>query len=309
MLPLERIEAYRASAFRVRQKTIAAVGAECFEQSTAAGNTELRLPFLFEPVYFDLLADPKVLALVDTVLGQAAIVRFYNALITPPETGMTARHTGRFHQNFKVPLNAAHGPAMFMEITLPLTSPAQRFRILPGSHRLTDPPGEDDLEANAIPLDWDFGDVMLMTPFVWHREEQNLTDGDVASMFVQFSRPFIKPHADYVRAIDPTTWRAAAGADAPTARRLQPASSFDLGLLPACRSAAVSTGTMVKGPPCRPARFPTKVPMSASWSRYTPVLRASSRCSNARGPSSNKRGGWLNGCSWTTRRPTTHGQF
>ena len=207
MLPLERIEAYRASAFRVRQKTIAAVGAECFEQSTAAGNTELRLPFLFEPVFFDLLADPKVLALVDTVLGQAAIVRFYNVLITPPETGMTARHTGRFHQNFKVPLNAAQGPAMFMEITLPLTSPAQRFRILPGSHRLTNPPSEDDLEANAIPLDWDLGDAMLMTPFVWHREEQNLTDGDVASMFVQFSRPFIKPHADYVRAIDPTTWR------------------------------------------------------------------------------------------------------
>src|SRR5215210_462186 len=121
MLTPERVENYRASVFRVREKMIAAIGRECFEQSIAAGNTELRLPFLFEPGLFDLLADPKVLALVDAVLGPAAILRFYNALITPPETaGGTARQTGSFHQNFKIPLNASQGPAIFMELALPL---------------------------------------------------------------------------------------------------------------------------------------------------------------------------------------------
>ena len=47
---------------------------------------------------------------------------------------------------------------------------------------------------------------MLMTPFVWHREEQNSSTTDAASVFVQFSRPFIKPHADYLRAIDSAVW-------------------------------------------------------------------------------------------------------
>jgi hypothetical protein len=67
MLTPERVETYRDAVFRVREKTIAAIGREHFEQSVAAGNNELRLPFLFEPVFFDLLADPRVLALIDAV--------------------------------------------------------------------------------------------------------------------------------------------------------------------------------------------------------------------------------------------------
>ena len=206
MFTPERVETYRVSAFRVREKTIAAIGSERFEQSVAAGYNELRLPFVYEPVFFDLLADPRVLAVVDAVLGPAAIVRFYNVIVTPPEpTGATARHTGRFHQNFKLPLNAAQGSPVFMEFALPLTTPAQAFRFLPASHALLEPPSENYLEANAIDLDWDIGDAMLMTPFVWHREEQNLSDASAASVFVQFSRPFIKPHADYLRAVDSAT--------------------------------------------------------------------------------------------------------
>ena len=134
MLTPEEVEAYRAATSRVREKTIAAIGFNRFQQSVAAGNNELRLPFLFEPIFFDLLANPRVLALVDEVLGPSATVRFYNALITQPETAeATARHTGRFHQNFKFALNIAQGLPVFMELTFPLTSPAQRFRILPTS--------------------------------------------------------------------------------------------------------------------------------------------------------------------------------
>ena len=83
----------------------------------ASGYNELRLPFLFEPVFFDLLADPKVLATVDAVLGPASILRFLNAIITPPESGEpTARLTDQFHQNFKVALNAGQGAPIFVEI-------------------------------------------------------------------------------------------------------------------------------------------------------------------------------------------------
>ena len=206
MFTPERIQTYRDAVFRVRDKTIAAVDSERFEDSVAAGNNELRLPFLFEPVFFDLLADPRVLALVDAVPGRAAIVRFYNALITPPEPAGTSRNTGRLHQSFKLPLNVTHGPPIFVEVIVPLTTPTQRFRILPASHELPQPPSEDELEANAVELDWEPGDALLMTPFVWHREELNLSDTDAATVFVQFSRPFIKPHADHVRAIDSTTW-------------------------------------------------------------------------------------------------------
>src|SRR4029077_14337278 len=108
--------------------------------------------------------------------------------------------------DFKLPLNLTHGPPIFVEIALALTAPAQSFRILPLSQTLPEPPSDDHLEANAIQLDWEFGDAMLMTPFVWHREELNRSNADAATVFVQFSRPFIKPHADHVRAIDSATW-------------------------------------------------------------------------------------------------------
>jgi hypothetical protein len=114
----------------VREKTIAAVGLERFEQAIAAGYNEWRLPFLFEPIFFDVLADPKVLALIDAVLGPASIMRFFNVMITPPETSeATARLTNQFHQNFKVPVNAGQGTPVFVEITFPLTRPAQRFKL------------------------------------------------------------------------------------------------------------------------------------------------------------------------------------
>jgi ectoine hydroxylase-related dioxygenase (phytanoyl-CoA dioxygenase family) len=206
LLTPDRVETYRDAVFRVREKTIAAVGRQRFEQSVAEGYNELRLPFLFERVFFDLLADARVLALVDAVLGPSAILRFYNAIITPPESDGTARNTGRLHQNFKLPLNVTHGPSMLVEVAISLTTPGQSFRLLRASHKLPEPPSEEDFNANAVPLDWEGGDMMLMSPFIWHREELNLTYVDAVSMFVQFSRPFIKPHADCVRAIDSATW-------------------------------------------------------------------------------------------------------
>jgi ectoine hydroxylase-related dioxygenase (phytanoyl-CoA dioxygenase family) len=190
----------------VREKTIAAVGLERFEQAIAAGYNEWRLPFLFEPIFFDVLADPKVLALIDAVLGPASIMRFFNVMITPPETSeATARLTNQFHQNFKVPVNAGQGTPVFVEITFPLTRPAQRFKLAPASHHLSAAPDQAYLERTAVDLEWDVGDAMVMTPFVWHREERNLSTIEVTSMFVQFMRPFIKPHADHIRAIDAQT--------------------------------------------------------------------------------------------------------
>jgi ectoine hydroxylase-related dioxygenase (phytanoyl-CoA dioxygenase family) len=204
MLTPEQVETYREAVFRLRAKTIATVGEERFEQAVASGHTELRLPFLLEPVFFDLLADPKVLAMVDAVLGPAAILRFLNAMITPPESGEpTARLTDQFHQNFKMALNAGQGTPVFAEVAFPLTSPAQAFKILPGSHGLPTPPDAARLEKDAIDLQWEPGDAMLMTPFVWHREQHNVSGADALSIFAQFARPFIKPHADYVRAIGP----------------------------------------------------------------------------------------------------------
>jgi hypothetical protein len=58
MLTSDQVETYREAVLRLRTKTVATVGAERFEEAVASGYNELRLPFLLEPVFFDLLADP-----------------------------------------------------------------------------------------------------------------------------------------------------------------------------------------------------------------------------------------------------------
>jgi hypothetical protein len=110
---------------------------------------ELTLPFLFEPIFFDVLAGrfSPCRCRAQTGLPSCA---FFNVMITPPETGeATARLTDQFHQNFKVPLNAGQGAPVFVEITFSLTKPARRLKLVPASHRLTAPP---ELDAGFVKL-------------------------------------------------------------------------------------------------------------------------------------------------------------
>lgn len=203
-LDADRIAAYLAAVYRVQDKTMAAVGRDRFDAALSAGYNELRAPFLFEPVFFDLLEDDRVLGLVDRVLGPHAVLRFCNCMMSAPVAQSSGRlNTYQYHQNFKFYLEGADSKAVFLEFAIALSTPAQPFKVVPGSHHQSECPSDESIATTATTIDWKAGDLLLMTPFLWHREEENHTGADTVSLFLQFSRPFIKPHADYMRALPP----------------------------------------------------------------------------------------------------------
>ncbi len=200
------MEHYRKAVGRLPEKIIAAVGLESFQSARVQGSEELRLPFLLEPDFFDLLADPLVLGCADVVLGPAATLRFFNIAITPPSSATTMpRSNADWHQNFKVFLAGPDRRPLLLDLVIPLSNPGTRLEIVPGSHTMPQCPNDDWLAAHAINIEPRMGEMLVMSPFLWHRELANSCPSDMAGVFLQLSRPFIKPHADYMRAVDAAT--------------------------------------------------------------------------------------------------------
>jgi ectoine hydroxylase-related dioxygenase (phytanoyl-CoA dioxygenase family) len=57
-------------------------------------------------------------------------------------------------------------------------------------------------------MTWQPGDMFIFNPFVWHRERPSPLGKPTIAAFHQFTRPFIKPHADYCRSIPANVFAA-----------------------------------------------------------------------------------------------------
>ncbi len=187
---------------RVKARVLEVVGAERLEQAARAGGNEFRMPFVFEPYFYRFLELAPVLSVVDATLGETAILRFQN-LLSSQETADTGTEpvTSHFHQNFRFQLANGRGRPVLIEVGFILGKEPMIFDVVPGSVALADPPAEDFLREHLLTLVWEPGDMFIFNPFVWHRERPGSADHPTLSVFEQFSRPFIKPHADYCRAV------------------------------------------------------------------------------------------------------------
>jgi ectoine hydroxylase-related dioxygenase (phytanoyl-CoA dioxygenase family) len=75
------------------------------------------------------------------------------------------------------------------------------FEVVPASHRWVERPDADELERQAEPLYLPAGSLLAFDGRLWHRERRNRSGHDVVLVTMQFVRPFMKPHFDYVRAL------------------------------------------------------------------------------------------------------------
>lgn len=171
------------------------VGPRNFEKARQQGVSEVRMPFAVEPVFFEFLELPQVLEVVDEVLGPHAILRFQNFNTT--EDQQDHYRSQQLHQNFRFPLKNDAGRAVLLEIGFPIGTSPLHFEVVPRSHRLGEPPGPAALDSQLRRVTWCQGEMFLFDPFVWHRERVAEAGTESLSVFQQFCRPFIKPHADY----------------------------------------------------------------------------------------------------------------
>jgi ectoine hydroxylase-related dioxygenase (phytanoyl-CoA dioxygenase family) len=201
LLTREELAAASEAAIRVELQVRARIGDERFASSVSSGHIELRLPALFDPLFFDFLQRPEVIALVDQALGTHAILRFQQLQVSrPPRDGDVAADNQGFHQNFKFHLQNGSGALVLVEFVFCLQGASCLLELIPGSQRLAAPPGRE-LEQSSVRLQVHPGDLLVFDPFVWHRDLTGETGATGWLLTQQFSKPFIKQHIDYMRAL------------------------------------------------------------------------------------------------------------
>jgi ectoine hydroxylase-related dioxygenase (phytanoyl-CoA dioxygenase family) len=200
VLEATTIDRVRAAMYEAQQRIHADVGLERLERAGEVG--VLRLIAGYDQVFLDLLAVPEILAVLDSVLGDTAILHLQNGFVLPPQPAAT--HTGfqhTFHRDFPRHLNGYMASINVMLVLDDFTALNGGTLVVPGTHQRPTRPEQMFLEATAIPVECPAGSLILFDSTLWHAAGQNRSDHDRLAINHQFTRSFFKQQIDYVRAL------------------------------------------------------------------------------------------------------------
>lgn len=193
----------REGLYRVREAIHAEVGPEKLRRAGELGT--LRIPFKFDPFFFEYLAIPEVLALADAVVGPTCILHQQNAFILPsidrsktPET-----YQNSFHRDFPRYFNGAVLSLNTFFAIDAFTAENGATLAAPGTHQRAQMPDLEYLERVTVPIEAPAGSMLVFDSTLWHSAGRNESGRDRLALNMQFTPSYIKQQIDYVRALGP----------------------------------------------------------------------------------------------------------
>ena len=190
----------REAMYRVQTRIQEEVGRERLERAGELG--VLRLMLEFEPVFFELLELPEVLAVLDATVSETAILHVQNGLLLPSFEGGTPQvFQTRFHRDFPRILN---GYLMSMNTFFAIdefTSTNGATFLVPGTHQKEGRPADWYLEQHAVSAECPAGSMLVFDSTIWHAAGDNTSGKDRLALNQQFTRSYVKQQIDYVRAL------------------------------------------------------------------------------------------------------------
>lgn len=197
----DRLARTREAMYAVRERIVAEVGHERLDRAGELG--VLRIMLRFDESLAALLELEPVLAIVDRVLSPTAILHLQNGLILPPATEphARARFQTSFHRDFPRHLNGYVASVNTFLAIDEFTSDNGATLLVPGSHQRAEPPDPDVMEATAAPALCPAGSMIVFDSTLWHAAGINVSGADRLAVNQQFTRSWIKPQIDYVRAL------------------------------------------------------------------------------------------------------------
>jgi ectoine hydroxylase-related dioxygenase (phytanoyl-CoA dioxygenase family) len=186
--------------YRVQRQIQDEVGKERLERAGELG--VLRLMLRFDPVFFEFLAIPEVLAVVDATVSETAILHVQNGLLLPSlEGGTPDIFQTRFHRDFPRILNGylMSINAFFAIDEFTATNGATFF--VPGTHQKEGRPADWYLKEHAVSAECPAGSMLVFDSTIWHAAGDNASGKDRLALNQQFTRSYVKPQLDYVRAL------------------------------------------------------------------------------------------------------------
>jgi ectoine hydroxylase-related dioxygenase (phytanoyl-CoA dioxygenase family) len=156
----------------------------------------------YEPWFFSLLALPEVLAFVDATVSNTAILHVQNGLILPSFEGESpVVFQTRFHRDFPRFLNGYLMSVNTFFAIDEFTSHNGATYLVPGTHARELRPSDAYLEAEAVSAECPAGSMIVFDSTLWHAAGDNHSGNDRLAVNQQFTRSYVKPQIDYVRAL------------------------------------------------------------------------------------------------------------
>lgn len=180
----------------------AAVGVDRLENARELG--VVRIPMLFDDAFLEVLEHPVMLDVVDRTVGPTATLHLQNGFSLPPiaDSGDTSDvFQLAFHPDFPRYLNGYLASVNVMLAVDAFTANNGGTLVVPGTHQRAERPSTEYLEARAVPVECPAGSLVVFDSTLWHAAGRNHSDRDRKAINHQFTRSWLKPQIDYVRAL------------------------------------------------------------------------------------------------------------
>ena len=153
-----------------------------------------------DPLFLSFPFNPRVLPLMQFLLGERCVVGSLNGLSMTPGGHGQSLH---LDQDQTVPgtvltINALHTLDDF-------TRENGCTRVVPGSHERFMPHGEDRalIEEEAVYLEAPAGSLIAFNGGLWHAGSQNRTSHPRRAVHAFYHRAWVRPQWDYPRSLSP----------------------------------------------------------------------------------------------------------
>ncbi len=187
--------------YETRDRIVADVGEDRLRSAGELG--VLRLMMKYDPFFTKYLEVPEMLALIDATVSPTAVMHVQNGFILPSyPPGETPKvFQNNFHMDFRRLLNGYLASINLYVAISEFTDNNGSTLIVPGSHQKTEAPEPGYFERNAVSLTGPPGTLFVFDSTTWHAAGQNTSGRDRLSINHQFTRSWIKPQIDFVRAL------------------------------------------------------------------------------------------------------------
>jgi ectoine hydroxylase-related dioxygenase (phytanoyl-CoA dioxygenase family) len=197
------IEATRSAMLLAQAAILQEVGGARLQHAGEVG--VLRLMLKYHPHFFEFLALPEVLAIVDTTVSETAILHLQNGFVLPsfpPGVGPSVFQM-RFHMDFPRVLNGFVASVNVLFAIDDFRRDNGATLVVPGTHQRLVPPSAEDCLVQAVPIECPAGSMLVFDSTLWHAAGPNHSGRDRFAINHQFTRSYIKQQIDYVRALGP----------------------------------------------------------------------------------------------------------
>jgi hypothetical protein len=146
---------------------------------------------LYQGRPFELLAQhPQLMTLIDASLGRGAVIASLSSIRRGPGPGLIPLHNDYAHVPAPYPLYALTGVGVWaLEDWTEASGPTW---VVPGTHRLGQPPTPGADVSRGIPIEMPKGSVVFFTQALWHWQGERTDPGERVTLHWHYNRGILR---------------------------------------------------------------------------------------------------------------------